>query len=227
MNQRPLLLTSCYLLWCAAVANPQAASQSSSGHFRWSERLAHELSYQHTIATAKELMPEERASLLGFILNRFQHPASRHDADMFEDMSNKELRKLALDTRIEFYDLNGDGKNEIIAQGNGLGACGGTGNCVVLVLQSTPTGFQILLDSRAGKFGRGFEKIRIMESRTNGYRDIVLASHVSASDRTLEVFRFKSGEYRRSGCFYSTVWSADHPEGLKNPDISHGCPGQN
>ena len=211
------------MLCCASAAHPQVPSQSHKDHFRWSERLAHELDYQHTIATAKELTPEERAALFGFILNRFQHPVSSHDAEMFEDLSEKELRKLASDTRIEFFDLKGDGKNEIIAQGNGFGACGGTGNCIVLVLQSTSTGFQIVLDSREGKFGSGYEKIRVLDSSTNGFRDIVLATHDSASDRTLEVFRFRDGRYRRSDCFTSTVWSPDHPEGLEQPEISHGC----
>jgi hypothetical protein len=172
------------------------------------------------------LTSTERTALLTCVLNRFKSPISGHDADMFDGVPDAEMRKLAAATRIELVDLSGDGKNEIIAQGNGLGPCGGTGNCIVLVLRNTPTGIQLLLDSRAGEFGGGFEKIRILDTATNGFRDIVLASHISASDRTIEVFRFTDGQYRRSACYYSTTQPARFPEGLKQPSISRGCPGE-
>jgi hypothetical protein len=189
-----------------------------SPHFRWSERLAHELDHNHTIATAKGLSPSERRDLLAFVLHRFKHPVNEHDEDMFEGIADRQMGKLAGNTRIELFDLNGDGTGEIIAQGNGFGACGATGNCVVLLIQRTPEGLRLLLDSRAGKEGGGFEKIRVLESVTNGFQDIVLASHVSASERTLEVFRFSDGKYRRSDCYHSRVI-----EGLKDPEISRGC----
>ncbi len=134
------------------------------------------------------------------------------------------MQKLAAQTRIELDDLNGDGKAEIIAQGNGLGPCGGTGNCIVLVMQSTPDGIRLLLDSRAGKSGGGFEKIRVLDTVTNGFRDIVLAAHVSASDKTLQVFRFTGGKYRAAECYYSTTQPAGIPEGLDYPQITRGCP---
>ena len=215
------------LLGMSAVANTRMLSQSAAApRFRWSERLAHELSYQNTIANAKEVTPEERKELLEFVFNRFKHPINSHDAEMFEDISDDQLRRLAADTRIQPFDLNGDSKAEIIAQGNGLGPCGATGNCIVLVLKITPEGIETLLDSRAGKSGGGFEKIRVLDTSTNGFRDIVLASHVSASDRTLEVFRFVGGKYQKSACYYATTQPAGYPEGLQQPVISRGCPGE-
>jgi hypothetical protein len=199
----------------------QTPTPSAPAHFRWSEHLAHELDYKHTIATAKELSPEERAEMLAFVLNRFKHPVGTHDAEMFEDISNRKMLKLAGDTRIESVNLDGDGATEIIAQGNGLGPCGATGNCVLMVLQSTPAGWKVLLDTRAGKDGHGVEKIRLMDTVTNGFHDIVLASHVSATERDLEVFRFSAGKYRRSACYYARV-----EEGRSPYDISsYRCSG--
>jgi len=219
-----LLFTNC-ILGLVVVANAQTHSPTTPPHFRWSERLAHELDYKHTIGNAKELSTEERRKLLAFVLTRFKHPVNRHDAEMFENISDEQMRRLAADTRIELLDLNGDGTNEIIAQGNGLGPCGGTGNCIVMVLQNTPVGWKCLLDSRAGQLGGGFEKIRVLETETNGFRDIVLASHVSATDRTLGLFRYSDGRYRRSECYYATTQPAGHPDGLQHPEISSGCPG--
>ncbi len=225
MNLRLLYLATTSVLRFTLLASGQNQTLGSADHFR-SERIAHELDYKHTIATAKELLPKERAKLLAFVLDRFQHPVNAHDEDMFGRISDNEIRKLAGDTRIEFVDLDGDGTDEIIAQGNGLGACGGTGNCIVLVLKSTPVGWETLLDSRAGKFGGGFEKIRVMDTVTDGFRDVVLGSHVSAGDRTLEVFRYAGGRYTRSECYYATMTPNGFDEGREFYDISRGCPGE-
>src|ERR1039457_1123596 len=119
MSQRILLLFSRLLLLCVMVIIGHALGQSGAiQHFRWSERLAHELSYRHTIANARELTPTERTNQITFVLDRFKHPVNKHDAGMFEGIPDEQLRKLAADTRIELVDLNGDGTNEIIAQGN-------------------------------------------------------------------------------------------------------------
>ena len=227
MNLRLLYLATTSVLGFTLLANGQNQTYGSPAHFRWSEHIAHELDYKHTIATAKELSPQERTDLLTFVLNRFRYPVNAHDEEMFEGISDREMRKLAGDTRIEFVDLDGDGTKEIIAQGNGLGPCGGTGNCIVLVLKSTPAGWKTLLDSQAGEFGGGFEKIRVMDTVTNGFRDVVLGSHVSASDRTLEVFRYSGGRYTRSDCYYATMTpNGVIDEGRKFYDISRGCPGE-
>ena len=190
----------------AARCQTSPPTNDGAKHFYWSETNAHELDYEHTIATAKDLSQQERKDLLTFVLDRFHHPVNAHDEEMFEDISDDQMRKLAADTRIESVDLNGNGKKEIIAQGNGLGPCGGTGNCIVLVLQSTDAGWRTLLDSRAGKLGGGFEKIRVLGSTSNGFRDIVLASHDSADERTAILYRYDKGQYLEYQCYHIN-WS--------------------
>lgn len=205
------------------LSQKPSSADSQATHFRWSERLAYELDYKHTIATAKELSPKEREELLAFVVGRFKHSGSDNDESMFEGISDGDMRRLAADTRIEFVDLNGDGVNEIIAQGNGLGPCGGTGNCIVLVLERTREGWSTLLDTfREGKLSGGFEKIRVMDTSRNGFRDIVLAGHISASERNLVVYRHSDGRYRAAECYDLDwwCWECNPPHTLKNPQIT-------
>jgi hypothetical protein len=205
----------------AAGCQTTPPAQSRSNYFYWSEAKAHELDYKQTIATAKELSPKERADLLLLVLNRFLHPVNEHDKGMFEDISEKEMRKLAANTRIEFVDLNGDGENEIVAQGNGLGPCGATGNCIVLVLRATTDGWKIVLDTRA-KLGGGVEKIRVLETSTNGFRDIVLATHDSATERTAFVLRYDNEQYRERECYVINWWTFTGGfHQLAQPEIGH------
>jgi len=178
-----------------------------ASHFYWSEAKSQELDYKSTIASAKELSPKERNDLLAFVLYRFKHPVNAHDEEMFEGISDDQMRKLTAATRIELVDLDGDGKKEIIAQGNGIGPCGATGNCIVLVLRDTDTGWETLLDSRIGKFGGGYEKIRVLDTKNDGFRDIVLASHDSAAERTAIVYRYEEGHYVPHQCYHISWWT--------------------
>src|SRR5664279_4938855 len=89
----------------SAISQTQPTATTLSPHFRWSERLAHELSYRNIIGNTKDLSPEQRAALLKALLPLLQHDQD----DKLDDTPPDELRKLALDTRIELVDLNGDG----------------------------------------------------------------------------------------------------------------------
>jgi len=58
------------------------------------------------------------------------HTLKRDDGD---DATESERLHFASETRIEFVDLNGDGRPEVTAQANGFGPCGDTGNCALWV----------------------------------------------------------------------------------------------
>ncbi len=135
-----------------------------------------------------------------------------------DEVSGAKLDKLVAETRIEFIDLNGDGKLEILAQGNGLGPCGGTGNCSWWIFEQTPAGLKMLLETTWG-----FEVIAVRPWKTNGYSDIVLGSHVSATERELELFKFDGTVYRKDSCYYRSYVGA-HGEFLKIPWVARtGC----
>jgi hypothetical protein len=199
------------LLPAFVVAQNTSPSESAPSYFRWSERQAHELDYDHTIRKSTVLTPEEKKSLIDAIVQTLKR-------DEEDDLTESEQLHLASETRIEFVDLNGDGRPEVIAQANGLGPCGGTGNCIFWVFQLTLSGARVLLDSTlAGR--TTFELVTVRPWMTNGFADIVLASHSSATARNITWFRYANGRYRPSACYYlSRV--GDRGEPLKDPDIS-------
>jgi hypothetical protein len=192
------------------TAQNSTIPRAAPSHFRWSERQAHELDYNRTIRNSTALTLVEKKSLIDLVVQTLK----RDDKDMTED----ERFQLASETRIEFVDLNGDGRPEIIAQANGLGPCGGTGNCIFWIFQLTPNGTSVLFDSTlAGE--TIYELVTVRPWRTNGFNDIVLASHSSATARNIVWLRYANGSYRPSACYYLS-WIGDHGESLKIPDIS-------
>ncbi len=205
------------VLGFAAISSAQdtSSSKDSQNHFLWSERTAHELDYGHTIKTAADLTPTERQALLEAVLAQLKRSSVR-DELMFEGITERQLQRLAVKTRIELVDLTGNGSREVIAQANGLGPCGATGNCLIWVFQMAPDGIRLLLDSGARE--GAFEMVTVRPWSTNGFRDIVLGTHDSASDRTLVWYKYANGSYRRSSCYNSTWMSYGQP--LKSPDIS-------
>jgi hypothetical protein len=201
---------------CAQGQNlaPQAPM---SRHFYWSARKAHELDYKKTIRNTPDLDPDERALLLKTVVALIRP----FMADL-EISSERELRKIASDTRVELVDLNGDGTPEVITQAFGIkSGCGATGNCPIWIFIKTANGYKLLLDTRDKDGIGGVELITVEESRTNGFSDLVLAAHDSASEKSLLVYRYKDGLYRDSAC-YDANWQSWSGElhYLKQPVIT-------
>ncbi len=127
--------------------------------------------------------------------------------------SEKELPKAALDTRIKLIDLNQSGTREVIAQS--MAGCGAVGNCSFWVFQKVSHGYKLLLDG----YGQTFT---IQKESTNGFKDIVVASHSSATDSGLTLFRYREGRYREVGC-YEANWAPivnGARQELKEPQIT-------
>jgi hypothetical protein len=206
------IIPALLLLLVASFVTAQRStiSRAAPSHFRWSERQAHELDYDHTIHNSTALTPEEKKSFIDLIVQTLKR--------IDEEMTDDERFKLASETRIEFVDLNGDGRPEVIAEANGLGPCGAS-NCVFWIFQLTPSGTKVLLDSTLDG-GTIYELVTIRPWMTNGFKDIVLASHSSATARNIVWYRYTNGSYRPSHCYYLS-WIGDHGEPLENPDISN------
>jgi len=97
-----------------------------------------------------------------------------------------------LDTPIEFRDLNHDGISEVVVKGL---ACSPTGNCAIGVLKKTPSGYRMILNSLG-------QSVSIQNERFNGFNEIVVYMHGSATSGITKVYRYMRGRYRRVGCFY-------------------------
>ena len=102
---------------------------------------------------------------------------------------------------IGYFDLNGDGKKEILARAIGIPFCGAVGNCDVFVLQKTRKGLRLLLHADdytdASEMGE-----QLSQSRTNGYLDVTTKGHFSASETSYTTYKFNGGKYVEISCKY-------------------------
>jgi hypothetical protein len=96
-------------------------------------------------------------------------------------------------TLVKFVDLNGDGIPEVIAQP--IGNICGAANCPLYVFQKTGTKYQVILEKGAA------QTVTIQKSRTNGYLDVIVGMHGSATEQGLFVYQFRQGRYWRTHCF--------------------------
>ena len=186
----------------ATAGGQNPPSQGSNGsHFYWSIRKAQELDYHRTIWNSPNLNSVEKAALIKTIASLVR-PFMKDS----QIGSERELQRLATNTRVELIDLDGDGVPEIIAQANDIKVgCGGTGNCEFWIFKKVSDSYKLLLDTRDKDGIGGAELLTVERTGTNGFSDLVLATHESASEKELSVYRFKNGSYRESAC-YDASW---------------------
>jgi hypothetical protein len=199
----------------AGLGQDSSRLEANREHFRWSPRDAQELDYRRTVRGSDGIATPEKASLIEAIAAQIRP----FEADLGIG-SERELLRIAGNTRVKLIDLNNDGVAEVIAQANGLKeGCGVTGNCRFWVFQKTPSGFNRLLDTRYG-----VQVVAVRSDRTNGFNDIVLGTHDSATRRTLFLYRYRDGQYRLGEC-YAADWCALCDPPLKTPRIARTkCP---
>jgi len=180
------------------------AQTESKARFQWDWQHAQELDFKPNAGNVRELSEGDRSELIKAI--------SRQIRTVMEPGPNP--RALAKKTRVKLFDLNGDGIPEIIAQPIGIDAgCGATGNCPFWIFQKDGEGYKLLLRRM------GFWVFTVEPTITNGFRDIVLASHESASERTVIVFRYSGGTYQERAC-YNAFWYDSTNHRLNEPTIT-------
>lgn len=207
------------LLVAGVTALAQTAPQAphppaNPEHFRWSEQIAHELDYKHTVRNAKDLTLAEKEAIIQFISH--QMALDGDTVGMSGDMTEKQIREYAGSVRVEVVDLKGDGTRTVLAQAPWIPLCGATGNCSIWVVEFSGGHMRVILDN--GKFGNGYEKVIVRPWSTNGYKDIVLGAHISASERALDVYQYKDGMYRVAAC-YGTTMMGDNYQLLRQPAV--------
>lgn len=201
----------------SGYAQTTANAEKKSGHFYWSASKAKEIPIAQTLTKETRLTDADKKELVRLIT------AQVKATDYADDqMSAKEFEKLIWKTRVELVDLNGDGVPEVLAQGfDSRINCSATGNCEFLVFQKIPHGFKMLLDTYEEDVG-GVESYTVKDETSKGFRDMVLASHGSAFEKGLLVYRFDGKKYRQSAC-YTAHWDYPNDAGMvmhKNPVIS-------
>ena len=201
-------------------AVPQSDQQRVRAHFHWNWKDWQELSAKQSLRKAKIPYTQKKAiaqaiadylrpMCLGPEASCVTVPAS----SIVEITSEAELQQAVLETRTALIDLNDDGVPEVMAQG--MVNCGATGNCPFWVLRKTKEGYEIILEGEAQTF-------TIQPSTSNGFRDIVLATHGSYSSGGLTLYQFKEGFYSdvASYCYDWTVLEGDKVRELKEPRVT-------
>ncbi len=179
--------------------------------FRWNAKDIQELSGKDRIEVTKSLTPGQRKSLIDALVVQLR--SSRRIGDA---ASARELLKDANETRVKLIDLNGDGAPEIIAQASDDESCSPTGNCAFSVFLRSSSGYRIILERNA------IQEFEVLPTRTNGFNDLVLGQHGSATESGLYIYRFAKGRYRKGPC-YDVNWVrlvGDELQELKDPDIT-------
>lgn len=181
-----------------ALCQPQA---NDAHEFRWNWREAE--TADSTVAIVPGITAQERASLRNALAKQFE--------------GDPQAEKQAGETRIKLVDLNGDGVSEVIAQAVGNVNCSPTGNCLFRAFQKTAFGYKAILEKGA------VQSFTIQSTRTNGYLDLVLGMHGSATEQTLYLYQFRQGKYQRTAC-YEANWEYldknDEIHELKEPRIT-------
>jgi len=173
------------LVFSGAVCGAQNPTAQTGTAFRWDWRNAQYLNGTETVGTSPKISTEDRKLLTDALVLQFK------------DYANAQEK--AANTGVKMVDLNGDGTPEVICQARGVEVCSATGNCPLWVFEKTAAGYKLLLQ------GGAVQTFTIQPTRTNGYLDLVLGRHESATEQTLFLSEYRGGEYRLSGC-YDADW---------------------
>jgi hypothetical protein len=161
----------------------------------WNWHHAEELSLKQSVGRNLRISPAERKRLIAAIA------AQTSDAET----PAAESRKAALDARIKYVDLNGDGRPEVIVQSASRDACSPTGNCPFWIFRLQNGRYEVILDGEAQTF-------TVQPARSHGFRDIALTRHASAFASDGLEFRFDGQKYEPAQSF-EVEWSPQPESG--------------
>lgn len=184
--------------------------QTGSAQSRWSVPQLHELGWKaDRIANGSTpLSSAERkavAQIVGRDIRACLRDPGLDDPTTFEGYINS--------LRIKRIRLDDAGLSGLVVQGNGDCMCGATGNCNFWLIAERPSGFDVVLRTI------GIQSFEIKKTMANGYFDVVLGSHDSATRTDLGLYHYTGTYYRRAAC---ALMSYDGPNWtvLKTPHIT-------
>jgi hypothetical protein len=123
-------------------------------------------------------------------------------ATLLENSADDWQRERAPGLRFKRVALSGAKLDAVFVRSTSTQDCGATGNCPVWLLRQRAGAFELLLSEFA-------DDVNLAEQRSNGWRNIVLASNRSAESSELRVFAFDDHTYVKVTC-YEENSSAGH-----------------
>lgn len=94
--------------------------------------------------------------------------------------------------------------------------CSPTGNCSIFVMRPVKDRYRVVLEG----IGQTFT---VMRARANGFQNIEIRMHGSATMSAIKVYKFNGTRYLRSGCYdenFEVLDSAGNSRELKKPQIT-------
>jgi hypothetical protein len=164
--------------------------------FNWDWHQLQSLSSAPSLKDAN-IAASDRAALAKAIEAQIG-PPDPYDPELASEV---QIRQAVLNSNIKMISVSQNEKDppEVVALPNGQHFCSPTGNCSFWFFGRTPQGYRLLLDA----IGQGFT---VQTTATNGFRDLVINMHGSATDQSLKVYRYAGGRYRRVAC-YDANWA--------------------
>jgi hypothetical protein len=160
-------------------------------HWDW-----HQIQYADQSLEDSKVSDADRAALMKTIEAYIGPPDPKNP-----DLDSEDRVRIAVQSaKVKIVRLNQDRKEPAeVVVAIPLFCSGGGGNCPLSFLRRTPHGYRLLLDA----IGQGFV---VQKTATNGFSDLVVNMHSSATDQWLKVYRYARGRYWRSAC-YDADWA--------------------
>ena len=191
------------LMLLVVVCAAQRTTKEPKVGFQWD--WEHPRLLDKAIADYKDISSEDRSALMHTLIPKFSdYPSPPSPTERAEK------------ARVEFIDLNSDGVPEVIAHLSG-DACSPTGNCPLYILRKTGADYRVILEKGAA------QTVTVQKTRSNGYLDVVVGMHGSATQQGLFVYQFSNGRYRRRHCynaFFTELGKDGEVHELEEPRIT-------
>jgi hypothetical protein len=192
-------------VWLAMVA---VCAIAVAADFEWSWHSQEVIGRNDpSVGNTSKLTEPDRTALIAAIVLRLQKPMSD------QGYSDDRIREVASTTRVRFVDLGAEGKPLVFATSLGLeGGCDALANCPFWIFRHGEDGYVSLLDTLAASY-------TIQPTSTNGFSDLVILRHISASEGRLTLYNYADGKYVDAGC-YTAIWPAAKDGETPDPEIS-------
>jgi hypothetical protein len=128
--------------------------------------------------------------------------------------AQKELAKPVGDASVNIARLGPRDEDDLIVTDQS--GCSPTGNCSILVLRPKKEHYRVVLEA----IGQTFAATPV---RANGFRNIKIRMHGSATMSTIKVYKFNGSRYLRAGCYdenFEMLDGAGNLRELKKPQIT-------
>jgi hypothetical protein len=198
------------LMVCVCLSGPVCSSQQQTVGFHWDWHKIERANWE-TIGQSKSLSARARAALINLVV-----PLLRPFSVDMGIGSEQELLAAAAQTRINAVHLRANGVTDFLAQ-SGMELCSPTGNCQSWVFRHDDDEYSVILDRGAT------QAFTIQPTMTNGFHDLVLSQHGSATEQGLTLYRFNGSKYHAAAC-YEADWEIPGKDGqpieLREPHIT-------